>query len=173
MARTQAVGIAILGVWLGWTLFMWFAATRSFRTVDRVLRKPKAEFEQALQPLTPEQTRSVLRYLASEINRTFFRFYGWMQILIGSLLAALLWRQSPRDTVGLVLVSVMLFLVLLLTLIVQPQIVSLGRSIDFVPRSPAPPSMPRFWMLHGAFTGLDAVKFLTGLGLLVRWILRG
>ena len=136
MARTQAVGIAVLGAWVGWTLFMWFAATRSFRTVDRVLRKPNAEFEQAVQPLTPEQTRSVLRYLASEINRTFFRFYGWMQILIGLLLAALLWRQSPRDTAGLVLVSVMLFLVLALTFIVQPQIVSLGRSIDFVPRNP-------------------------------------
>ncbi|PYV21843.1 MAG: hypothetical protein DMG27_19730, partial [Acidobacteria bacterium] len=62
MARTQAVGIAVLGAWVGWTLFMWFAATRSFRTVDRVLRKPNAEFEQAVQPLTPEQTRSVLRY---------------------------------------------------------------------------------------------------------------
>ena len=173
MARTQAVGIAVLGAWVGWTLFMWFAATRSFRTVDRVLRKPNPEFEQAVQPLTHEQTRSVLRYLASEINRTFFRFYGWMQVLIGLLLAVLLWRQSPRDTVGLVLASVMLFLALILTLIIQPQIVSLGRSIDFVPRNPAPASMPRFWMLHGAFTGLDAVKFLTGLGLLVRWILRG
>jgi len=173
MARTQLVGIAILGAWLGWTVFMWFAATRSFRTVDRVLRKPDPEFEQAVQPLTHEQTRSVLRYLASEINRTFFRFYGWIQVLTGLLLAALLWRHSPRNTVGLVLVSVMLFLALILTLIIQPQIVSLGRSIDFVPRNPAPASMPRFWMLHGAFTGLDAVKFLTGLGLLVRWILRG
>jgi hypothetical protein len=33
--------------------------------------------------------------------------------------------------------------------------------------------MPRFWALHGAFTGLDGLKFLAGLGLLIRWILRG
>jgi hypothetical protein len=37
----------------------------------------------------------------------------------------------------------------------------------------APPVMPRFRALHGAFTGLDGVKFVAGLGLLVRWILRG
>ncbi|HKS96851.1 MAG TPA: hypothetical protein VJV74_12080, partial [Terriglobia bacterium] len=78
----------------------------------------------------------------------------------------------PRDIVGVVLVSVMLGLVLILTLVIQPQIVSLGRSIDFVPRDPAPPVMPRFWMLHGAFSGLDGVKWLAGLVLLVRWILR-
>jgi hypothetical protein len=32
--------------------------------------------------------------------------------------------------------------------------------------------MPRFWALHGAFTGLDGVKFPAGLGLLIRWIVR-
>jgi len=33
--------------------------------------------------------------------------------------------------------------------------------------------MGRFGLLHGAFTGLDGVKLLTGLGMLVRWIVRG
>ena len=171
MRRTQAVGIAILGVWLGWTLFMWFAATRSFRTVDRVLTASSPKFQQAVQPLGHDRARVVLRYLVSEINRTYFRFYGWTQILLGMLLVLLVWRQVPRDSVGLLLAGVMLCLVLILTLVIQPQIVSLGRSIDFVPRNPVPPVMPRFWMLHGMFTGLDGVKFLTGLGLLIRWII--
>lgn len=151
---------------------MWFAATRGFRTVDRVLTASSSEFQQAVQPLGHDRARVVLRYLASEINRTYFRFYGWIQILLGILLVLLVWRQVPRDTVALALAGVMLCLVLILTLVIQPQIVSLGRSIDFVPRNPAPPVMPRFWMLHGAFTGLDGVKFLTGLGLLIRWIVR-
>ena len=67
----------------------------------------------------------------------------------------------------------MLGLVLVLTLVLTPMIVSLGRSIDFVPRNPPPPVMPRFWALHGAFTRLDGVKFLAGLRLLIRWILAG
>jgi hypothetical protein len=49
-------------------------------------------------------------------------------------------------------------------------VVSLGRSTDFVPRNLPPPVMPGFRALHAAFTGLDGVKFVAGLGLLVRWI---
>jgi hypothetical protein len=59
-----------------------------------------------------------------------------------------------------------------LTLAITPPLVSLGRSIDFVPRNPPPPVMPRFRVLHASFTGLDGVKLLAGIGLLIRWTLR-
>ena len=164
--------MAILGIWLGWTAAMWFAATRSFRTADRILKKPGPQLGEAIRPLGHDQARIILRYLASEINRTYFRTYGWAQILLGMILVVLLWYQAPRDTIGILLSGVMLALVIILTLVIQPMIVSLGRSIDFLPRTPAPAQMPRFWMLHGAFTGLDAVKLLAGLGLLARLIFR-
>ena len=171
MARTQAVAISILSLWIGLTLAMWFVATRSFRTVDRVLSQPRPEFTRIVEPLRPDQSRVMLRYLASEINRALFGAYGWAQILLGVLLVLLLWRQTPRDTIGFAASWVMLGLAVILTFVIQPWIVSIGRSIDFVPRQPAPPLMPRFWRLHGAFTGLDGVKCLAGLGLLLRWIL--
>jgi hypothetical protein len=171
MARSQGVAISILSLWIGLTLAMWFVATRSFRTVDRVLSQPRPEFTRVVEPLRPDQNRVMLRYLASEINRTLFGAYGWAQILLGALLVLLLWRQTPHDTLGLAVSWVMFGLAVVLTFFIQPWIVSIGRSIDFVPRQPAPPLMPRFWMLHGAFTGLDGVKCLAGLGLLLRWIL--
>jgi hypothetical protein len=172
MNRIQALAIALVGLWLGWTLFMWFLAGRSFATVERVLAKPNAHFTEATKSSTPEQTREVLRYLASEINRTIFRAYGLGQILLGALLLALLYWQKPRDTFSLVLVGGMLVLVLILALVITPQLISLGRRIDFVPRDPSPPGMQRFWMLHGMFTGLDGVKLLAGLVLVGRWIFK-
>jgi hypothetical protein len=172
VARTQLVVIALLGAWTAMTLFMWLAATRSFRTVDRVLTEPRAEFEVAARPLGGDQAREVLRYLASEINRTLFKAYSAAEIALGVVVLLLLWTQSSRDTTSLVLAAVMLTLVLILGLVIQPQIISVGRQIDFLPRNPAPALMPRFWMLHGAFTGLDSVKLLAGLVLLVRLIVR-
>ncbi len=172
MAKTQALGTAILGVWLGWTFFMWFLAARSFSTVDRVLNKDNPQFAAATQPMAPEQTRVILRHLASEINRTVFRAYGWSQVALGAFLLFLVSRQSPRDKVGLALASGMLALVMVLAFIVTPQIISIGRSIDFLPRNPPPPGFRRFWMLHGAFTSLDGAKLVAGLVLLGRWILR-
>lgn len=164
--------VAILSAWLTLTLLMWFAATRSFATVDRVLRTANPQFLEATKGMAEGQTRGVLRHLASEINRTYFWGYGLAQIVLGAVLLLLVWRERPRDFLGLGVICTMLGLVLILTLVLTPMIVSLGRSIDFVPRNPPPPVMPRFWALHGAFTGLDSVKFLAGLGLLIRWILR-
>jgi len=134
------------------------------------LKSPKAQFSEATKSLGEGQARVVLRYLASEINRTFFWWYGGVQILLGLILFLLLWRQVPRDAIAVGVVCGMLAVALVLTLVVTPWIISLGRSIDFVPRTPPPPVMPRFWTLHGAYTGLDGVKFLACLGLLIRWI---
>jgi len=171
MVRTHLLATAILGIWLGWTVAMWFAATRSFRTVDRVLEKPVPQLQQAVAPLAGDQARVILRHLASEINRTYFETYGWAQLLLGGVLLGVLWYEARRATLAVILAGVMLGLVIILTAAVQPMIVSLGRTIDFPPRTPEPPQMARFWMLHGAFTGLDGVKLLAGLALLVRLIL--
>lgn len=170
MGRTQTIATAILGAWLGGTLFMWFLAGASFSTVERVLGMPAPPFAEATKPLGEGQIRVVLRHFASELNRAFFRAWGWAQAVLGALLIFFLLRQSTRDTAGLALVGIMLTLVLILLLIVTPQMVSLGRSLDFAPRNPAPSGMARFRMLHGVYTGLDAAKLLAGIVLLVRWI---
>ena len=170
MTRIQASAIAILGIWIGWTLFMWFLAGRSFRTADRVLTHSNPQVAEAAKPLAPEQERELFRHVASEINRTIFRAYGWSQVALGALLFFLFYKQVPRDNFNLATAGTMLVLVLILTLVVTPLITSLGRGLDFVPRTPAPPGMQRFWMLHGAFTGLDGVKLLAGFGLLMRWL---
>ncbi len=172
MTRIQTLAVAILGIWVGWTLFMWFLAGRSFRTADRVLTHSNPQVAEAAKPLAPERERELVRHVASEINRTIFRAYGWGQVVLGALLFFLFYRQSPRDNFNLATAGVMLALVFVLTLIITPLITSLGRSFDFVPREPAPPGMQRFWMLHGAFTGLDGFKLLAGLVLLARLILK-
>ena len=170
VTRIQALAVVVLSVWVGWTLFMWFAATRSFRTVDEVLKSQPSQFSTDVQGLKPEQTREVLRYLASEINRTYFRAYGWGQLVLGTILLVLLAWKTPRNGLNPAIAAVMLFIVIILTLGVMPQIISLGRTIDFIPRTPPPPGYQRFWKLHMMFTGLDGAKLLGGIVLLVRLI---
>jgi len=172
MGRAHVLAVAILGAWLASTLAMWFAATRSFRTVDRALKSGAPQFLDLTKPLGEESTRVAARYIASEINRALFWGYGALQIVLGVLLFVLVWRETPRRSVDVGVTALMLALSVVLTLVITPLIVSLGRGLDFVPRNPPPPVMPRFWALHGSFTGLDGVKLLAGLGLLIRWVLR-
>ena len=172
MGRSQVLAVAILGAWIASTLCMWFAATRSFATVERVMKGAQPQFVETTKPLGQASTRVVVRYMASEINRTLFRGYGALQIGLAALLFLLVLRQNPRHTLDISLVAIMLALSVILTLVITPMVTLVGRSIDFLPRNPPPPVMPRFWMLHGSFTGLDGVKLLAGIGLLIRWILR-
>lgn len=166
------IKVVLLSAWLAATPFMWFAATQSFRTIDRILRTETPQLVESTKGMADGQTRVVLRYGASEINRTYFWGYGLAQIVLGAVLLLILWRESARDSLGFGVVCGMMVLVLILTIVITPMIVSVGRSLDFVPRNPPPPLMPRFWALHGAFTGMDGLKFVGGLGLLIRWILR-
>ncbi len=172
MGRSHVLAVAILGAWIMSTLCMWFAATRSFSTVESVLKRTEPQFLATAKPLGADSTRVVLRYMASEINRTLFWGYGALQIALGAVLLLLVWRETPRNSVDIGVVAAMLALSVILSLVITPMLVSIGRGIDFLPRNPPPPVMPRFWALHGSFTGLDGVKLLAGIGLMMRWILR-
>lgn len=164
------LAITLLGVWLGLTFAMWYAAAGSFATTRRVLEGRNREVLEAIELLGTEWSRLVLRHLTSEINRTYFRAYGWAQVVLGGLLLALLAATKPRDVTALVAVGAMLVVALVLTFYLTPQVTELGRQIDFVPRDPPPPEYARFRILHGAFTILDGAKTLAGLGLVARWL---
>jgi hypothetical protein len=164
------MALAVLGAWIGMTAAMWFAAAGSFRTLARLSETTTAKLGEATQSASGEQARLSLRYLVSEVNRTYFRAYGWAQLVLGVALFALLLRRTPRDAASLALAGGMLVLAAVLTLYLTPQIVAVGRQLDFVPREPVPAGMARFRTLHAAFTGLDGLKLLAGLALLVRLV---
>ena len=172
MGRLHMLAVAILSAWIMSTLCMWFAATQSFGTVDRMMKSPAPQLAQISKPLGEESTRIVLRHAASEINRSLFWGYGVLQIVAGVILCLLVWKRKPRSHIDVGVVTTMLILVVILTAVITPWLVSLGRSIDFLPRNPPPTVMPRFWALHGTFTGLDALKLAAGFILLVRWIVK-
>jgi len=171
MERNRLLACVVLSVWIAVSVCMWFAASGSFSTLKRVFEGSNPSFGVAVKPLSPEQTRVVLRYLTSEINRTYFRAYGWAQLVLGGLLFGLLLRRAPRSPTDLIIAGAMLALAAVLTFYLTPEIVAVGRRIDFLPRDPVPPEMSRFRALHAAFTGMDGAKLVAGLVLLGRWLL--
>ncbi|MGH9406236.1 MAG: hypothetical protein ACRD3D_10430 [Terriglobia bacterium] len=168
MGRRRAIALVIVSVWIGWTLFMWYAATRSFRAASEIWQKPQPEVARLLKPLGESASVELLHHFAAEVNAADFRAYGLAQILLGIALALLLWWQTPRDTAAFVITCVMLALVVILAAIIAPEIASVGRRVDF---NASPKDMAHFWALHGAYTGLDGAKLLAAVFLAVRWIL--
>jgi hypothetical protein len=160
----QRWALVLMGAWIMGTVCTSVVATENFYTIDRLLAdSPGGAFSADVQQLGQPQARDLLRYLSSELNRLYFQMWNAAQIVLG---LAVLWlikrRAKPFGRTGdgvLLMLGIVLVMVVWLT----PAIVSLGRSLDFVPRDPAPPGMQRFWILHAAYTSLEMVKLLIGI----------
>jgi hypothetical protein len=161
----------LLGAWLVGMVLIAVVAAENFFMVDRLLDTGALEFQQKIAPLSPGDARIVLRYLSSELNRFYFWVWGAAEIVIGGvlLLLAVTRGRDRKLTIG---ASVMLGLSVLMTFYLTPQLVEIGRGLDFPPRNPPPPQLGRFGMLHGAYSTFDLIKLVIGIWLTSR-IVRG
>ena len=156
---TKAITL-LLGAWMGGTLVIWLVATISFRNADRVLSRPTPEAAPLLLSVPEAARRPVLRHLASEFNRLLFPVWGALQLVLGGAVLVLLLRQTPRSPADLTLAGILLLLVVVMLGVITPVITSLGRTMDFVPRTPPPPQMAAFGKLHAAYSFLDLIKLV-------------
>jgi hypothetical protein len=137
---------------------MIFVATQNFGTVDRVLAAPPHEAIQIFQTLGPENARLLLRYLAGEENRLFFLSWELAQIALGALVTAiLLLAVKSRLLAGMT--GVMLIVALFQHFRVTPEMIALGRLVDFGGGAGSA-AYSQFWMLHGLYGVLEVVKLV-------------
>jgi hypothetical protein len=167
----QQWAIFAMGAWLCGGLVTFVVATENFHTVDRLLTESaNPAFSALVEQIGRPQARELLRYLSSELNRLYFQLWNVAQLVIGLLVLWLLARNptAVRARRGVV---IMLAVVVLMLAWVTPAITSLGRSLDFVPRDPPPPTLRRFWILHAAYTLLAVCNLVIGIMVSV-WIQR-
>jgi len=171
--------LVVMGAWLAGSISSAVVAAENFYTIDRLLASsPNAAFSHAVQQLGQPQARELLRYLSSELNRLYFQMWNVAQIVLGGIALWLIAGSSKQDPAytatrraspfgpadlgplgraGLVVLAMLATVVVMLAWL-TPAIVSLGRELDFVPRTPEPPGMQRFWILHAAYTSLEMLK---------------
>jgi nitroreductase len=146
-------GCLILG-----SLFMIFVATQNFQTVDRVLALPPPEAAQMFQTLGPDNSRLLLRYLAGEENRLFFVTWELAAIALGLALTAIL-LFAIRSGLLAGMAGGMMIIALFQHFRVTPEMISLGRLIDFGAGAGSP-AYSQFWRLHGLYGVLEVVKLV-------------
>ena len=151
-----------LGLWIMGTVCISVAATQNFYTIDRLLAAGgNPSFADGVDQLGAPAARDLLRYLSSELNRLFFQYWNLFQIPLGGVTLWLV-LGVPGDRRLRWLVGAMLAITLALTIVITPPIISIGRSLDFVPRDPPPPSLATFGILHAAYTSLEMLKAALG-----------
>jgi hypothetical protein len=171
LTRRQQWAIFCLAIWLTGTVISAVVATENFYTIDRLLASsPNAAFHDAVDKLGAPAARDLLWYLSSELNRLYFQYWNLAQLAIG-ILALWLVVPLPVDRRAVWGIVAMLAIVLFLTAVLTPPIVSIGRELDFVPREPPPAELRKFGLLHTAFTVATLINLILGV-LATFWIQR-
>ena len=160
-----------MGVWLMGSLAMALVATQNFWTVYRLVdAKPNPVFSADLDKLGHDETFSLLYYFSSELNRLYFQYWNLAQLAIG-ILTLWLVVKDPKAYKAKWSIVAMLGIVLFLTVIITPRMVSVGRALDFVQRLPPPPGLRTFGLLHATYTVFDGIEVILGV-LATLWIIK-
>src|SRR4029077_16479867 len=106
-----------------------------------------------------DATRELLRYLSSELNRLYFQLWNLAQLAVG-IVALWLVVKLPAASKPKWWIVGMLAIVLFLTALITPYILSVGRAIDFVPRDPPPDNLRTFGLLHATYTVFDGIMLI-------------
>jgi len=145
---------------------------QNFQSVDRLLAKPAAQAAEQLNKLGPVAARMLLRHQVSEQNRWYFETWGLTAAaLVAALLLVLLFGSTETKTT-LLLALLMLLIVIVQRFALTPQMVALGRVIDWVPRDQPSTERSTFWLMHNAYVGLELLNLALGLLLAGKLILR-
>jgi hypothetical protein len=158
-----------MAIWLAGTLFVSIVATQNFYTIDRLLTdSPSGVFRHAADTMENPTALELLRYLSSELNRLYFQYWNLVQLPLGIITLWLVSKLPGSKHATWELVA-MLGVVLFLMLVVTPGIISVGRSLDFVPRDPIPPGMRGFALWHTTYAVFTLINFVLGI-LVTLWI---
>ena len=172
LSSTRSWAIFCMGLWLMGTVATAVVAAENFYTIDRLLHaQPNARFAADVAKLGHDEARDMLRYLSSELNRLYFQYWNLAQLPIGVLSLWLVGKggHATKPKWGIV---AMLGIVLFLTALITPRIVSVGRALDFVPRVPPPSGLRTFGLLHATYTVFDGILLILGV-LVTVWLVRG
>jgi hypothetical protein len=154
----------LLGAILTGSLFMAFVASGNFQTVSEILKTPPPQADKMIKVLGDENARLLLRYLAGEENRLFFETWETTQLVLGLLLAALLFLGGNKRLLA-GLAGAIMILTVFQHFKITPELVWQGRAIDFVPATGDPTARQQFFKLHAAYGVIEVVNLLLIIGI--------
>jgi hypothetical protein len=157
----------LLGLWLGGGIVMALFGARSFQTVNRVMNGANPVFAVQTRPLGPAATRTVLRYQIAEENRFLFQNWEYMQLLMGVLFFSYMLFGTLEGKFSLGLALFMVVLTGIQRFVISPELGNIGKSLDYIPADAINAERAKFWMLHSAYLGCEAIKYGVGIVLLV------
>lgn len=140
---------------------MAYVASKNLLDVDRILSLSPPNGSQLIQKTGVENVRQILKWHASEQNREYFERWEVLQLLLGVVVAGVLYLGTNASRLMILGCGTMIVLVAFMHWILTPEITWIGRQNDFL----AGQAGSRFWALYGLYTVLELLKLMIGVAL--------
>ena len=161
----------LLGIWLGCELLVGWVAMANSRSANRALAGAHTTAAAQLRQLGPG-LGPALRYQAEEQTRGVLEDWGTAQIALGGFLLLFLLFATETRQDALALALFMLALSAGEWVFLTPEIVALGRRLDFAAAGAEIPEQIKLATFGNIYLGIETLKWAAGLWLAGRLMLR-
>lgn len=142
---------------------MSWTAAHNLTSVAAVVKDRGPRMQAEVKELGEARLQLLFRFHAAELNRYYFLWWERVQIPLGLALAILLLFSTNGNRLLMTLVMGMMAMVVAQHVVLAPQIVELGRALDFVPAGEFMRERPAFRTYHGYYATLEVAKLVMGL----------
>lgn len=170
---SRRIAVFLLGFWIGCTLFMGWVATHNITSVDPILKQSDRHLQREIKDIGYDRVKSLLRFEAAELNRHYFYYWEWVQLLLALITAVVLVDATNGNKFTMVAMTGILLLLLVQHFLVQPEVVELGRGLDFAATDQMLDERRAFRTYHTYYSSIEVIKLVL-LGIVsVRMLLHG
>jgi hypothetical protein len=170
---SRRIAVFLLGFWLGCSLFMGWVATHNLRSVDPILKQSDRQLQREIKDIGYDRVKTLLRFEAAELNRHFFYYWEWAQIILTLIVAAVLLDATSGNKLTMILMAGIMLMLLVQHFLVGPEVLELGRGLDFAPPDQMLDERRAFRTFHTYYSSIELIKIVLVGFIGVRMLLHG
>ena len=155
----------LLGIWLAGSIVMTLIAADSANAAGRLLRNPSSAAAIPIKAMGENEARIMLAYPVRQQARWWLEDWENVELVLGASFFFFLLFGTNEGKPVLFFTLGIYGLVLFQRFLTLPQLLYLGRLMDFVPVNAAVPERHQFTAIQTVFDGLEIFKVLLQLAL--------
>ncbi len=163
--HSRRLACLLLGAWLAGGLWIAWITRQNTAAVRRAMESPPPALLLDSKTLGAPATRMLLAYLAAEQNRFYYESWEMSQIVLGAFFFFFLLFGTREDKYSLLIPLLMLIITIGQRFVATPEMISLGRTTDFMPDGAHSVATVRLSVVEMGYTAAELLK--SGLGLLL------
>ena len=170
---SRRISVFLLGLWLGCLLFMGWVAMHNLGSVEPILKQSDRQLQREVKDIGYDRVKTLLRFEAAELNRFYFYNWEWIQMILGLITLVVLFDATNGSRLTLVLMAGVMLLLLVQHFLVEPEVLELGRGLDFAASDQMLDERRAFRTYHAYYSSIEVMKFLTLSFIAVRMLMHG